>query len=165
MATMAERFVPMPKMDPFNIDRFQSFIGPGPGDCLNWLGFTQSGYGRIRMNGGQYIATRLAYFIAYKVDPGQLMVCHECNNPLCVNHEHLYLGTNSENIKQAFLDGRNNHRGINSPNSKLTEEIVKRIRLLRDNGWTYEAIVTDVKIASKASVADICKRRSWKHIR
>lgn len=57
--------------------------------------------GKVRI-----IVTRLAYYLHYKVDPGELFVCHHCDNPLCCNPHHLFLGTHDDNMQDKVAKGR-----------------------------------------------------------
>jgi hypothetical protein len=72
------------------------------------------GYARLRFKGKKMLAHRLAYLLATGKDPGELQVCHKCDNPGCVNPEHLFLGTGKDNVKDCITKGR--FRGwANSP--------------------------------------------------
>jgi hypothetical protein len=64
--------------------------------CLEWTGSTNNdGYGHLKCDGYMFQAHRVAYFLHHKFIDDRI-VLHTCDNPPCVNWEHLYLGTNQE---------------------------------------------------------------------
>lgn len=80
-----------------------------PSGCLEWTGcLNRGGYGRVGR--GQHNASRVAYRL-FKGDPGDLLVCHSCDNPICVNPEHLWLGTPSDNMRDCVSKGRHFRSG------------------------------------------------------
>lgn len=104
----------------------------GPNGCWEWTSrISAMGYGRFsvrRKDGGvqYYSAHRMSYSIHKGPIPDGLCVLHSCDNPKCVNPEHLRAGTQSDNIKDRMLRGRTNrHR---SPPKKLTLLQVHEIR-------------------------------------
>lgn len=59
------------------------------------------------------MAHRISYIIAYDSIPQDMLVCHSCDNPLCVRPTHLFLGTNADNVRDKELKGRGNHTNSN----------------------------------------------------
>lgn len=76
-------------------------------DCILWRGARyESGYGRDRVNGKTTTAHRATYIRAHGPIPDGMVVCHSCDNPPCVNIEHLWLGTQGENLLDMVAKGR-----------------------------------------------------------
>lgn len=78
-------------------------------DCWEWEGSRYpSGYGAVKWNGRVIGAHRLAWIEAFGPIPDGLDVCHHCDNPPCVRPSHLFLGTRSDNMRDAVSKGRMN---------------------------------------------------------
>lgn len=74
--------------------------------CMEWQGAKSSeGYGRIKYNGKLVSITRLVMELSGQELNGRI-VCHKCDNPSCINPQHLFLGTHSDNALDAFRKGR-----------------------------------------------------------
>ena len=86
------------------------------GECLEFQGYlNQWGYGVVKENGTTILAHRV---VARELvgDPEGLYVCHRCDNPSCVNYEHLFLGTSSDNAQDRENKGRGHDiSGENNP--------------------------------------------------
>lgn len=112
--------------------RGASKVSPTNG-CWEWLKAVQTGgYGAIRHNGRTYRAHRLAYEVANNCEVERsLDVCHSCDNRRCVNPDHLFIGTRTDNMQDCAAKGRIRVPGLAGdlcPNSKLTSHQVKDIR-------------------------------------
>jgi len=106
--------------------------------CINWLGATNGvGYGITWFNKKKEYAHRVAYIKANGEIPDGMFVCHSCDNPLCVNPKHLWLGTRSDNMKDMVKKGRG--RGQLKPKYenqqlKISLKQAKEIRKLYATG-------------------------------
>lgn len=103
-------------------------------DCWIWQrSKDKDGYGYIKKDKKTHKAHRISYEIHNGPVPEDKWVLHTCDNPSCVNPEHLWLGTAQENNDDMVAKGRQNHvgwaaNGEKNPNSKLTQEDVDWIR-------------------------------------
>jgi hypothetical protein len=110
-------------------------------ECWSWQGRTQiDGYGQFYLPGsGSARAHRAAWALTYGAIPAGLFVCHHCDNPVCCNPSHLFLGTALDNNRDRDQKGRAGPhiwhgktekfpRGIDNFTSKMTEEIVAELR-------------------------------------
>lgn len=86
-------------------DRFWSKVNKTDG-CWVWTGATARGYGIILHDGHMWRAPRLSYLWAYGDLPDGLLVCHACDNPACVRPDHLFLGTQQDNVDDKMAKGR-----------------------------------------------------------
>jgi len=133
--------------------------------CWIWNSVRLTGnYGYFKYLGKYVRAHRMSYILANGHIPDNLLVLHTCDNPPCVNPEHLYLGTQKDNIKDKFDRGRNpNVNGSKNPVSKLSENEVLKIRELNKEKYSNEIIAKMFSIDSSA-VSLIINRKRWKHI-
>lgn len=89
-------------------ERFWSKVdrSGGPNACWPWKGRSSNGYGGLNFRKKQWRASRMAYLIANGDFDRTLLVCHTCDNPICVNPAHLWLGTHQQNMADRDAKGR-----------------------------------------------------------
>lgn len=136
--------------------------------CWNWKASKDRyGYGQLTCQGKHRMAHHVAYELTKGAIPDGLCVLHHCDNPSCVNPEHLYLGTHRHNTQDMMQRGRNQcgrFPGSTNPTSKLTEEDVKTIRWMHENGTLSNQAIADHFGVTGALIGMIVKRKIWKHI-
>lgn len=127
--------------------------------CLNWTGsLDSSGYARVGYQKRNWKASRVAWTMINGPIPVGLQVLHKCDNRRCVNVDHFFLGTNSENMADMVSKGRSA-----LGRAKLTAEAIKTIREQFATGTSTLALATRHKV-TQANVYRIVNRETWKHI-
>lgn len=143
-------------------DGFWMQTGEAADGCILWLGRKDAkGYGRIGWNSKQ---NRRAHRVAWEMErgpiPDGLCVLHRCDTPACVNLEHLFLGTQRENIADRDAKGRT----VDPPSRrKLSDEQVVAMRRAHAAGLTQEALAARFGV-SRGNVSKILNRRSYTHV-
>lgn len=140
--------------------------------CWIWKGpKTYNGYGAVTINYKHSTAHRIAYEIVNgpivrTKNPFDTVVCHTCDNPLCVNPDHLYLGTQAENVYDRNLRGRNGYSGMPGERhhqAKLTNKQILEIRKRAAMGENQYDLATAFGV-SQTNISMIVTRKTWKHI-
>jgi hypothetical protein len=89
------------------IDRLAMYSVPQPDGCVVWQrSVNRGGYGQLTVNGRYVLAHRLAYEVHHGPVPDGQYVCHSCDNKICINPDHLWIGTASDNMQDAIAKGR-----------------------------------------------------------
>jgi hypothetical protein len=137
-------------------------------ECWEWSGtLSSSGYGKLSIGGrhGFYArASRISYYLTFGEFNEELYVCHKCDNPLCVNSNHLFLGTAKENTDDMYIKERQSLPPINNGeqhgNHKLTEEEVLYIynsySSMKELAFTFNVTTT--------TIHRILTGKAWKHL-
>lgn len=117
-------------------ERLMSKIKMNPNsECWEWTGVLNSGgYGLIKVDGRLRTTHRLSYEIYCGPIPEELHVLHTCDNRVCTNPKHLFLGTNADNVADKIAKGRQRY----GTSSKLTDADVIAIRAA--DGVTHKAL-------------------------
>lgn len=145
--------------DPENDHRITMVSESG---CWIWTaGSNSRGYGRIYYKGRQWGAHRAYYDALVGEIPTGLVVCHRCDVPSCVNPDHLFLGTASENMRDMVKKGRRKStKGVRHGQAKLTELQVISIYLsdeaTKDLAQKYGV--------APSQISSIRHGRTWRHV-
>lgn len=146
---------------------FEARYIPEPNSgCWLWLGMMQVGklYGLFCFKQKTTKAHRASYALHRGPFDRSLCVLHRCDNPACVNPEHLTLGTQADNILDMDRKGRRvSALGEQQHLSKLTPSLVKEIRQLAGSGLSYSQIARVYSLHA-ATVGRIVTRRTWRHV-
>jgi hypothetical protein len=137
--------------------------------CWEWTANKNNkGYGRFSVS--SYIGKQLAHRLSYEAVNGKIprggIILHSCDNPACVNPDHLRVGTYKDNV--ADMDDRN-RRVTNTPfgtdncNAILTDSVVIQMRRDYIDGASKEDIAASSGMAI-SSIADVLSGKSWKHL-
>lgn len=131
-------------------------------ECWKWVGtINKCGYGHIYFNGVLEKAHRVSWKLTRGEIENNLFVCHSCDNPFCVNPNHLFLGSQKDNMRDMAKKGRGARQrsGAKHPAAKYTQEDYDTVYRLRDTGMSYGKISKQVGM-SDSHVAHILKNRS-----
>lgn len=158
------------KRDSFE-NRFWKHVHKTDG-CWNWNGVTdeskqRGSMRRGRANEGSILVSHVSWIIHNGEIPPGLFVLHHCDNGHCVRPDHLYLGTQKQNMLDAFKRGRHGFQrnrkvtvGENNPNAKLTWEMVRDIRSKHQGGSTASELARFYQVTT-VSIYHIVKNQSW----
>jgi len=122
-------------------------------------------YGTLSVGGVNQAVHRLSahVFKGFDLD-SPLLICHSCDNPLCFNPDHLFVGTHKDNSDDMIKKGRGNRAsGENHPHSKYTVKQVKEIRRLRASGLTLPEISKRTGVKWN-TVQAVCAGYHWKNV-
>ena len=146
--------------------RFRSNIVVA-GECWEWTGSkARWGYGMfaVRISPGVHAsvrAHRLSWAFANGRHPGDMCICHRCDNTKCVRPDHLFIGTQSENHKD-MQRKRRNARGSSCGSAVLNEQTAKEaLDALKEHGPRHVARMFGVDHSTIISLRD---GKTWKHV-
>lgn len=117
-------------------------------ECWPWLRATTDGYGVLNINGKQWRAHRYAYVLTYGSIADGMFVCHKCDNPICCNPAHLWLGTLADNHRDMTEKRRNigRRQGASKRYTRLSDQDVVDIRQRAEAGEPYGSIARHYRI-------------------
>jgi hypothetical protein len=94
-----------------------------------------------------------------------LCVCHKCDNPLCFNPDHLFIGTRQDNIADMYEKGRDNvPKGENAGRAKLTEKEVKEIRELYFHNIFNQPELSKIYNIDQSQITRLINRSTWRSV-
>lgn len=141
-------------------DRFYDRIEKDSSGCWLWLGSRgKDGYGRSSINRKGVWAHRVSWVIHYRRIPTGMWVLHKCDNPPCVNPDHLFLGTAKDNNLDKVHKNRQT-KGSKVNTSKINEEKVHIIKSMLGKGLSGREIARTLGLKDH-HIYDIKNGRSW----
>jgi hypothetical protein len=166
-----------------NLERFEEKFIPEPNSgCWLWLAALSHGYGMFGLRDGPVMRTRIASRASWMIYrgpiPPDLYVCHRCDVTSCVNPDHLYLGTQFDNMRDMFgrkRDGTSNGhnamwlypermiKGSAHPLAKLDEAIVGRIKERLREGVARKDLAGEHGV-STSLIDGIANGKKWRHV-
>lgn len=149
-------------------ERFWSYVDRrGQEECWPWIaGKFTNGYGQFRAGKRKVKAHRCAYELTNGHIEDGLRVLHRCDNPPCCNPQHLFKGTDLDNVRDCVLKGR--HRsipppgrpGAANPSAKVTTDIVFNIRQQAQSGASQRSLAVKHGL-SQSQVGNIVRGQCW----
>ncbi len=141
--------------------------------CWEWRGAkNEHGYGVIGKGGGKKSGNIKAHRLSYQIFrhanlAREQFICHRCDNPPCVNPDHLFVGTQRDNIADMIAKGRNSNPpiryGESNHNAKLTKKSIPKIRRLFKRGTSSRKIAR-LHSVDKNTILAIINHKTWRHV-
>lgn len=147
------------------IDRLTSNVIESENGCHEWQGAKRGpmGYSSLRNSADLLPKMIYGHVVSYEHHKGTIpkgmVVRHTCDNPICVNPDHLILGTHADNRQDVIDRGR---EGDCTP-YKITEDDVREIRRLHTDGLGILPIAARFKVG-KSQISRIIRRERWAHV-
>lgn len=147
------------------LSRFEVKVKKGT-HCWRWIAGDDGcdGYGKFKFEGKKWRAHRMSWLLYNGDIPGCLCVLHKCDNPSCVNPRHLFLGTKLENAEDRDKKTRRTPaKGEGNGRSKLREDDICKIRIMRTWGFTYKDLGVAFGVED-STIYCIIKGTTWRHV-
>lgn len=142
------------------VDWQDNYIPEPNSGCHIWMGAVTRGYGMQSIEGQRHRMHRLFYEMHNGPIPDGMVACHRCDNPLCVNPDHIFIGTHADNVADRVKKGRTGDwSGEKHPNARLSWRDVVEIRRSRLSTSKLAAIYG----VSQPHVVGIKRGRFWKN--
>jgi hypothetical protein len=138
-----------------DLARLMAKVSPDPGEgCLPWTAaLDKDGYGRFWLGNADEQAHRAAWLLAGRAIPDGLYVLHRCDRRACVNAEHLFLGTQADNVADMVAKGRQGEHPCTGGHQNVGEAA----------GEAQREVAQSVGV-SEMTVSLIVRRRRWAHV-
>lgn len=147
-------------------------------NCWEWTGAKNTkGYGNVSVwKVGTFKAHRIAWQLSYGPIPDGKCVLHHCDNPGCVRPDHLWLGTNLDNIRDMWKKGRarpgvigplpleKRARGDSHGMAKMTSTLVSQLRAEYENGNTNISHLAVKYGVTRRTIKDALIRKTWQTV-
>lgn len=130
-------------------------------DCWPWTGSrTAWGYGNIRIGRHVFIASRIAWALSKGTEPGDMLVCHRCDNPICCNPSHLFLGTDADNGADMRAKGRARYNGVKGERHMWTKLTEDQVRFIKTSDAPGKVLAEQFGVKC-STISEIRQGRNW----
>lgn len=135
-----------------------------PTGCIHWTGFLdKDGYGIITVDYRSRRVHRVVWELGREPVPPGMMICHHCDNPTCINVDHLYVGTAMQNAADKTARGRTPPRkGEANPGARVNDQLVRQIRA--EAQFIPQKDLALAYGLSKVTIHQIVRRKTWTHV-
>lgn len=145
------------------LERFEAYVEKSDG-CWKWTGYRDpNGYGRLNIDNVPVLAHRISWDLFKRKPIGEDHALHRCDNPQCVNPDHLFRGDQISNTADKMKKKRHRFgvsRGVDHGCAKLTEDQIRTIRKSSD----VDQNIADQFGISRRHVLDIKNLKVWRHL-
>lgn len=132
--------------------------------CWIWTrSKSKKGYGQFGIGRNQFLVHRILLTLKESRCIDGFLACHHCDNPSCVNPDHLWVGTTQENTLDMLKKGRS-LKGEDHPMRTLNKDFVIKIRLLYEGGGHSHSTLAKMFSICPATIGKILRRERWKHV-
>jgi hypothetical protein len=148
-----------------SIKRFWSKVNK-LNDCWEWTGsLNEWGYGRFYFAAKEWRAHRFSWLLHFGPIPIDQLVLHTCDNPKCINPNHLFLGSHIDNMRDKIRKKRyKSQTGDKNFAAKLSEQDVLNIRYQYISSKISQYKLAEHYGVTRSTISAILTRRSWQHI-
>ena len=156
------------------IDRFMDKVAVADNGCWEWQGYKSRQYGAFYIHGKDTRAHRWSYQHHVGEIPDRMCVCHKCDNPICVNPDHLFLGTQRDNMNDMVAKGRqgkgekNRHNKLSERDAVLAKLLLKRhppSRVSSQAGYGVCRFLARWFGVTNTAISKINVGKRWRHIK
>lgn len=159
----------MPKISAPTAERLEDNSIPEPNSgCTLWFGPTdRCGYGQLMVHGRARRATHLSLEQDGRAVPRGMCACHKCDTPACINPDHLFVGTQADNLADMRAKGRHNYSGLGGHGSGASGSLMQA-HCRNGHELTSETLVYRKPQAGRTAPHRECRicgyerRRAWR---
>ena len=145
--------------------RFWEKVNRSSDGCWEWIGgvVQGTGYGIFRIGRKVERSHRVSWELANGPIPNGLFVCHRCDNRICVNPSHLFLGTHSDNMADMASKGRSPN-GESHKDAKLSRDGVLCVRALWETGKLTKKAISELFCVDPSTISRVLSGGQWRHV-